>query len=148
MEYGNGKRVGGYEPKLELLLDADSRPYQVLNYGIGGEATPWGVDRIGYKTLGKHNAKYILILEGTNDLYYGISSESTIYNLEIMIDKSRGYNTTPVLSTLTPDTKEDNPEKNIPTVYNPKIVDLSAEKGVILCDQYNEIGVFSKLVGV
>jgi len=144
--YGDGRRVGGYEPELELLLDADSRPYQVLNYGIGGETTPWGVGRIGYNTLGKHNAKYILILEGTNDIILGISPESTIYNLGVMIDKSRGYNAIPVLSTLTPDTKAGNPEKNIPTVYNPKIVDLSAEKGVTLCDQYNEtVGNWSSL---
>jgi len=136
--YGDGRRVGGYEPELEFLLDADSRPYQVLNYGIGGETTPWGVGRIGYNTLGKHNAKYILILEGTNDIIFGISPESTIYNLGVMIDTSRSYDTIPILSTLTPDTKPGNPEKNIPTVYNPKIVDLSAEKGITLCDQYNQ----------
>ena len=133
-EHGNGRRVGGYEPKLEALL---SNTY-VLNYGFSGEITSNGVNRID-DVLSGSNAKYILILEGTNDIIFAISPESTIYNLGVMIDKSRGYNAIPVLSTLTPDTKAGNSEKNIPTVYNPKIVDLATEKVVTLCDQYNAV---------
>jgi len=137
-DFGNGRRVGGYEPKLEVLLNENSLPSVVLNYGNMGEASYMGATRIG-GVLNESDADYILILEGTNDIHYGISPESTIYNLGVMIDKSLAYDAIPVLSTLTPDTKASNPEKNIPTVYNPKIVDLSAEKGVTLCDQYNEI---------
>ena len=34
-ESGDGRRVGGYEPPLESLLIADSRPSQALNWGGG-----------------------------------------------------------------------------------------------------------------
>jgi lysophospholipase L1-like esterase len=137
-DFGDGRRVGGYEPKLEVLLNENSQPSIVLNYGNMGEASYMGVSRIG-AVLSESNADCILILEGTNDIIFGLSPESTIDNLGIMINWSFVYNAIPVLSTLIPDTKEGGPEKNIPTVYNPKIVALSSEKGVTLCDQYNAL---------
>lgn len=74
-EHGDGRRVGGYEPKLEALL---TNTY-VLNYGVGGEDTSEGVNRID-DVLNGSSAEYILILEGTNDGGY-FSYETTVYNL-------------------------------------------------------------------
>ena len=70
---------------------------------------------------------------GTND-YGFFGYEDTIFNLGKMIDKSREENVTPILATLTPDTK--NPEKQINETYNPAIKDLAAQKKVTLADQY------------
>lgn len=133
---GDGRRVGGYEPQLELLLNADSRPTQAFNWGVGGEWTLLGIDRID-SVLSNPYADYILILEGTNDYWHAISYTDTVINLGIMIDKSLAQGVTPILSTLTPDTAS--PEKQIPTTYNPAIMDLAAEKGVTLADQYEAL---------
>jgi len=129
---GGGMRNGGYEPALETILAADSRPSQVLNWGAHGEKTFTGVLRIT-SVLTDPTADYILILEGTND-YWHISYTDTIINLGLMIDSSVDQNVIPILSTLTPDA--DRPEKQIPTTYNPAIRDLAAQKGVTLADQY------------
>ncbi len=101
---------------------------------MGGESTLSGLQRIG-SVLSRYTAKYVLILEGTNDLeYYGISLASTLRHLDAMVDISRQYNVIPVLATLTPDTK--NSRRDIPTVYNPEIVRLASAKKVPLADQY------------
>ncbi len=134
---GGGRRVGGYEPTLETLLVDDSRPSQVLNWGVGGERTFTGVGRID-SVLSDPTADYILILEGTND-YDEISWEDTIINLGLMVDKSVAQNIVPILSTLTPDTVIDQFDKDIiiKTSYNPGIKDLAVQKAVILADQYD-----------
>ncbi len=134
-EAGAGRRIGGYEPDLEAITQGFGWNTEVLNYGFGGESSAGGLSRLGNQTLGKHNAKYVLILEGTNDLiYYGISVDSTLYFLGQMIDKSRAFNVIPVIATLTPDTKS--PKNNIPTDYNPRIKDLAFRKNCALADQY------------
>ncbi len=134
-EAGDGRRIGGYEPDLEVITRRFDWKTKVLNYGVGGEPTALGLNRLGNQTLGKHKAKYVLILEGTNDLiYYGISVDSTLYFLSKMIDKSRAFNVIPVIATLTPDTKF--PQKNIPTSYNPRIKKMALQKNSVLADQY------------
>ena len=133
---GDGQRIGGYEPKLETLLIANVGSWQVLNFGVAGEITYDGVNRIGSVTSGRQGA-YILLLEGTNDFEWGISYETTIYNLGIMIDIAKNAGLIPVISTLTPDSQPNiGRRKNIPNTYNPAIVGLAQEKKVALCDQY------------
>ena len=135
--YGNGRRVGGYEPYLEALTRSAGWQTQVLNYGVGGESSRGGYRRLR-SVLGAHSAKYILIMEGTNDLlYYGISPSSTLRYLSAMIDISRKYDVLPILSTLTPDTK--NSGKNIEGDYNPQIIRLTSEKKIPLADQYKAV---------
>lgn len=133
---GDGRRIGGYEPKLEALLIADDGSWQVLNYGVAGETTYDGVKRIGRVTSGRQGA-YILLLEGTNDFGWGISYQTTIYNLGIMIDSVKNAGLIPVISTLTPDSQPViGSRKNIPNTYNPSIVGLAQGKKAALCDQY------------
>ena len=43
---GYGRRIGGYEPKLEALFAGAGYAVQVLNYGAGGETAAQGVGRI------------------------------------------------------------------------------------------------------
>jgi len=132
LEPGAGRRVGGYEPPLEALLEADSRPSQAYNWGVGGERTDAGAQRID-DVLHNSGADYVLIMEGTND-YWFFGYETTVFNLGNMIEKSREENVTPILATLSPDTQ--NPEKQIDGTYNPAIKDLAAQKKVALADQY------------
>lgn len=134
---GNGRRVGGYEPELEKLIKADTaRKTIVYNWGFGGENTAEGVDRIG-SVLDRHRkADGVLILEGTNDGLFSV--DTTIHNLASMIDKAKKRKIQPLLSTITPDTRDGHSDKNkrIKDAYNPKIRSLARRTGSILADQY------------
>ncbi len=143
-DHTQGARVGGYEPDLEALTDEINNHYDVLNYGIGGERTavPHGISSGGYNRLknsvlpAQPNAEYILIMEGTNDIWSGISRETTIYTLGLMIDKAITYGIIPILATLTPDTRAGISEfKNVPD-YNNRITQLASDKNVVLADFY------------
>jgi len=143
---GNGSRTGGYGPDLESLTDGINNHHDVLNYGFAGEKTIYqhppedqgGYVRLISDVLPKHpNAKYILILEGTNDYWTGVSKQTTVNNLGWMVDACRNYNIEPVLSTLTPDTTAGiGYKKNIPA-YNELILALSQNKNVTLVDMYS-----------
>jgi len=135
-KHGNGRRVGGYEPELESLLNSEGRPSHVYNWGIGGEHTSRGVIRIDDVIEYYDHLDYILIMEGTNDIGH-VSVSSTMFNLLRMIERSRDRNVEPVLATLTPDTLNDRKKDYIPTVYNPRIREMAATSQVILADQYN-----------
>ena len=132
----NGRRTGGYEPKLERLFADAGHSARVLNYGIAGETTTQGVRRID-NVLRRTNAEYILIFEGTNDANFGVSPQTIISNLRFMIDRARAYGVEPILATLTPDERLS--FKNISTVLNPAIRELAIEKKVMLCDQYDAV---------
>lgn len=141
-EPGDGRRVGGYEPLLEQLFSSVGRSVAVYNYGVGGESTlqalisdeesPRTIDSV----LAGHNADYVLIMEGTNDFFFGISPYTTAFNLGVMVDRSRSYNVVPVLATLTPDTR--GIDKDIPQT-NSYIRQKAAEKNVLLVDQYKAL---------
>ncbi len=136
---GDGQRIGGYEPKLETLLISNVGSWQVLNYGVPGEITYDGVNRIGSVSSGRQGA-YLLLLEGTNDFEWGISYSTTVYNLGVMVDIAKNAGLTPVISTLTPDSQPNiGSRKNIPNTYNLAIVALAQEKKVALCDQYGAL---------
>lgn len=139
-EPGRGRRIGGYEPHLETLLKkGPSQTTTVLNFGIAGEPTSDGLNRIG-EILARVKSNFILILEGTNDLFRGISRSTTYANLRAMIDKSRARNVTPILATLTPDTRPGpNVFKDIKGTYNPNIKKIAAQKKVMLADLYNAV---------
>ena len=131
---GDGRRVGGYEPTLEdLILNEKGRTSYVLNYGIGGENTLLGADRLG-EVLDKHTeAQYVLILEGTNDP--GLwSAKTTAHNLGWMVNSSRKRNVVPIIGTLLPDTSKKGDNKNISGELNPAIWELAKEKDVIVAD--------------
>ena len=132
----NGRRIGGYEPELERLFNEIGTPVAVLNYGVSAETTSRGVGRID-SILDQSQPEYILILEGTNDLFAGISIPTTIFNLSVMIDKSRGRNVEPIIATLSPDLRGN--IKNVEINYNPEIMNLAEQKGVLLADQYNAL---------
>ncbi len=141
---GDGSRTGGYEPDIELLTDLQNNHHDVLNYGLAGEKTveqedeKGGYRRLVEDVLPKHpDAKYVLILEGTNDYWTGSSKELTVYMLGAMVGSCRAYGIEPILATLTPDTTRLKGEiKNIP-VYNALITIMAEEKDVKLVDMYS-----------
>jgi lysophospholipase L1-like esterase len=133
---GDGRRIGAWEPLVESALNASNGSWQVLNYGLEGETTYQGLNRIGSVLEGRGGA-YILILEGTNDYEWGISYNTTVYNLGAMLDKASAAGVTPIISTLTPDSQPNiGGLKNIPNTYNPAITSMAQQKKVTVCDQY------------
>ena len=139
---GIGSTTGGYPPKLAGSLNLITNSNHVVdNHGKGGEATAWGNGRI-HSVLENKSYQYILILEGTNDIYFGLSLESTQYYLEEMINKARNlYGVTPLIATLTPDARPTSPAniKFIDTTYNPLIIEIASNLQVPLVDLYNAV---------
>ncbi|MDZ7695436.1 MAG: SGNH/GDSL hydrolase family protein [Deltaproteobacteria bacterium] len=136
VEPGNGRRTGGYEPKLESLMPN----CVVYNWGLAGENTQQGLNRLQLEVL-TNPADYILMLEGTNDRSQLNDPALTELNLGLMIDQCWAKGVTPILSTLTPDTNPfgnyEGYDVSIRINYNPRIRDLATTRGVILADQYN-----------
>lgn len=128
---------GSYPSKLSTLLNNNNKPSVVVNKGIGMEKTPEGLARFD-SVLKSFQANFILIMEGTNDVGVGLSVETTKYNLQAMINKSKAAGVTPVLATLTPSDRAGAPVL-IPQVWNPMITSLASSNGVHLADQYTAI---------
>lgn len=134
---GHSSRSGGYPPKLNSLLNENSKPSIVINKGLSGEKTTAGVGRIN-RVLASTPSNIILIMEGTNDAIYGLSVETTRYNLESMINQSKAAGVTPVLATLVPSDKNGSATL-IPNYWNPMIKSLASSTSVPLADQYAAI---------
>lgn len=131
---GSGRQgYGGYEPFLEQLYLADGKTVYVYNWGYGGETTPVGVNRID-SVLNAQVSDYVLIMEGTNDQWYGISHVTTAFNLGVMVEKCQNTGTKPLLANLTPADRDT--ANQIPNVYNPAIEEVAKEKRAAFVDHY------------
>lgn len=134
---GGGRQgYGGYEPVLEQLLSDASHEAYVYNWGVGAETTPMGVNRID-SVLNSQESDFVLIMEGTNDQWYGISATTTAFNLGEMVDKCRASGTIPLLGNLTPADRDTG--NQIPNLYNPAIADVAQQKNAILVDHYSAV---------
>ncbi len=123
-----------YAEHMQGLIDRNGGGATVMNYGLGGENTVEGVERIG-SVLDETQPHYILIMEGANDVIEGISAETTAWNIGAMIKAARDHGAVPVGATITPNTKDgDHPQ--IPNEYNPKIAAEVGNSGTVLVDQY------------
>jgi lysophospholipase L1-like esterase len=92
----------GYVPRLESLLYKTYGPTQVINEGWPGEVTANGLARLS-DVLELHKALYFLLMEGTNDVVFKrISMDTTVFNLEQMIQICRNKSVFPVLTTIIP----------------------------------------------
>ena len=66
---------GGYQPILnDILTNSKGYSHTVENEGVSGDESIDGVNRIGSVLANHPNAKYFLILLGTNDSWYPIPS--------------------------------------------------------------------------
>jgi lysophospholipase L1-like esterase len=92
----------GYVPRLDTMLDTAFGPQNVTNDGAPGEFTSQGLARIDSVLAGR-KSRYILIMEGTNDVKeVQISIETSIFNLREMIRKSLAYGAFPAIATVIP----------------------------------------------
>ena len=133
-----GSDAGGYPLVLQQIYDNHGMAVQVDNEGLPGERTTHGVDRIS-TVLSRHaGANYLLLLEGANDVIGGISPQTLVHDLGIMIDKTRASGVSPLVATLTPEEKYGNTPL-ITNTINPEIKALAAQKGIPLVDLYSAV---------
>ena len=129
--------VGGYQPVLNQMLDANIEPSTVYNWGIGGEKSSQTVNRINSVLNSQPAAEYILILCGANDVLNGISSNTTKANISTMVDRSLAKGVTPIISELSPITVGAY-DYSVWAYYNPKIRAVAAQKNVPLVYMFGE----------
>lgn len=92
----------GYPPRLENILNQELGYSTVVNRGVPGETTFEGVERIK-NVLEEEKARYILIMEGTNDVVHSeYPVSATEENLRVLIESSMKYGTYPLLATIIP----------------------------------------------
>jgi acyl-CoA thioesterase-1 len=132
----NGARTEeGYQPYLEDFLSQNNTPSAVYNWGVSGETTIGGLSRIK-SVLDSRFSHFMLIMEGANDLYWGISSSTTATNIGVMIDRVLEKEVIPIVGTITPNTKTTGYDNLIQNDYNPKIVVTAESKKVRIANQY------------
>jgi lysophospholipase L1-like esterase len=91
----------GYVPRLETLMKRRFGSIKVLNRGVPGEQTLEGLARL-QTVLQKDKSKYILLMEGTNDMTGGIPSETAAFNAEEMVKKCIQFGVYPLVATIIP----------------------------------------------
>jgi len=92
----------GYIPRLQEMLIQHYGEGLVINEGWPGETTVHGVTRIE-EVLTTHQAQYLLLMEGTNDIIFQeISTDTSEFNLQEMIKKSKEYGVYVIITTIIP----------------------------------------------
>jgi lysophospholipase L1-like esterase len=132
---GGGRTNGTYQYEFKKRMNENGVSGNVYNWGVSGEMTTEGVNRIS-SVLNSRSANYILIMEGVNDVKGGISSNATKTNIAIMIEKSIARGVTPIVGTITPNSRPGGFDDLTRNVFNPAIIDVANSKGVKVADQY------------
>ncbi|MCX7974060.1 MAG: GDSL-type esterase/lipase family protein [Candidatus Aminicenantes bacterium] len=92
----------GYSHRLEEKLKQDYGIGRVINEGFDGELTAQGVSRLP-QVLNYYDARYLLLMEGFNDVIFpNISLDTIIFNLQTMISQAFQKGVFTFLATITP----------------------------------------------
>ena len=84
--YGLDNVADGFVSLTQTRLDSLNLPYRCINAGLSGETTAGGADRVAW--IIDQQPIDIFILElGGNDALRGINPESSLKNLQTIIDK-------------------------------------------------------------
>ena len=130
----------GYIPRLQALLINEYGDGQVINEGWPGETTIGGVSRIE-EVLLTHQAQYLLLMEGTNDIIFKeISTATSEFNLKEMVRKSKEHGVYVIITTIIP--RNDWRWKRVyyrERIYdlNDRIRSLAAAERIPLIDFFN-----------
>ncbi len=92
----------GYAPRLEGLLTGRFGLSVVVNEGVPGETTINGLGRMS-DVLAKDPGRYLLLMEGANDLAIAeLSLDAIAFDLEQMVVKCVNAGVLPVVATILP----------------------------------------------
>ncbi len=123
----------GYVPRLEARLTESFGTSKVYNEGVGSEITANGLARLD-AVLAADLARYLLVLEGTNDTVTLIyNPDVTAANLRQMVGDARDFGSFPAMGTLLPRFDLAARPERIDEV-NARIRDLAALLSVPLVD--------------
>ncbi len=129
------EEAGGYVTILDELLDTQVEESVVYNFGVGGETTANGLARLPF--ILSFIGDRILIMFGTNDISWGISINTALFNLEQMLNMCLADGTAPMISTIIPrlDDPRD-PDNALAQQLNAGIALLAQQDGVEFCDNW------------
>lgn len=136
----------GYIPRLQDLLNQSFGPTTVFNEGVPSEITLTGMARLG-GVLANDQARFILILEGTNDTITKIwSLEASAFNLREMTRQCLAAGVLPALATLLPRVDRNAKPARVLDL-NQEIRSIAAEMAVPLVDLYRAFLVYPQADG-
>lgn len=124
---------GGYTIRLELTLTALGLEVEVVNRGKGRETAAEGVSRIDSE-LAADSFQILLLMEGTNDVGAGFSTETIKFNLGVIDSKAAAQGVDTVLATIIRRLNQPNhaPTRDLKNA----IIDLAAERNRYLVDNW------------
>jgi len=128
----------GYVPRLEILLKTYLDSPRILNRGIPGEQTWEGLARLE-NIIQTDRSKYLLLMEGTNDMFAGIPENIAAFNIEEMVKKAIQLGVYPLVATIIP-RSDDNWESDIQKAtrqFNELVRKISPAYHIPLVDQNN-----------
>ena len=115
---GNGcYNCGGYEPYLQNFFVEAGRDAAVFNYGVPGEMTGDGYNRID-GVMASTFPEYVLLMEGTNDLTFYVDPGTVAYMVYMMAWRVVLWGGKPIVATITPDTRYGLDWKNVGIANN------------------------------
>jgi acyl-CoA thioesterase-1 len=86
---GHGLRANESFPALlQQRIDQQQLPYKAFNYGVSGETSAGGRQRLA-SVLGRHPVDVFVLALGANDGLRGIPVRETTQNLQFIIDAVR-----------------------------------------------------------
>ena len=139
----------GYPPRLEERLQASDPGATVENAGLPGETTAEGLARIDGVLSGEPGM--LLLMEGTNDVSRGISSETGVFNLEAMARKADEAGWDVLHATLIPrlPAGASDRDRQLNGNFNRRLRNNVGERGLDLADPFEVFGstedVFARL---
>jgi lysophospholipase L1-like esterase len=110
-------------------LTAQQLGIDVVNNGIGGDTTGGMLGRYAFEVL-QHRPEMVILLGGTNDLWWGLAPKQILANLASMVVQAQHYGIVPILALPLPcwadqaDKQPWTPPEGGYTVFNSQIKDL------------------------
>jgi lysophospholipase L1-like esterase len=101
VEEGDAVITPGYLPRLAENLRTLVPEPVINNRGVGGETTAEGLSRFDH-ALRATNPEVVLVMEGTNDTFFGVDPGTTAFNLRQMLEMARARGVTPYLGLIMP----------------------------------------------
>ena len=119
----------------DLFAAPEKRDVIVSNWGDGGTSSANGVSRIANdlnsnSAMYSGEAKYVLIMYGTNDPAFNISASTTGFNVGDMVRRAGLVGYTSIVGTLTP-----RDDLNVQPI-NDQVKSAAASKGAALVDHF------------
>lgn len=92
--------LGGYPPRLKQRLASEGISANMRYEAVCGETTSSGLTRIDSAL--NRGGDVIIIMEGTNDVSMGVGFETTLFNVNAMMQKAEMADFRPLLASLIP----------------------------------------------